>query len=134
MDDEEKETTVCNKCGEINDHKPDCLILKGKAKVLRDPTTGEPLRNQNPGVPNSKWVGKHKAGDVDHEAMEKQKGANKERIKKEGEDKEGEPEPQGESEPGERGDDSGPESDDAPKGRPSDSESSKTTSFPPKSK
>lgn len=33
--------------------------------ILTDPRTGKPLRDQNPGVPDSKWVGKHGVNDVD---------------------------------------------------------------------
>jgi hypothetical protein len=34
-------------------------------RVLTDPTTGMPLRNQHPGVPDSPWVGKHAISDAD---------------------------------------------------------------------
>lgn len=33
---------------------------------LRDPRTGELLRDQSPGVPDSKWVGKHSTNDVEN--------------------------------------------------------------------
>lgn len=37
--------------------------------LLRDPRTGELLRDQSPGVPESPWVGQHKVGDVDSETI-----------------------------------------------------------------
>lgn len=38
-------------------------------KVLKDPKTGAPLRNQHPGVPDSPWVNKHRISDMDGGAV-----------------------------------------------------------------
>ena len=40
-------------------------VAPASKEPLRDPHTGELLRDQDPGVPESNWVGGHKITDVD---------------------------------------------------------------------
>lgn len=70
------ETTRPNLGGEqVKEIKQDGVKLK--PAVLKDPTTGQPLRNQDPGVPNSPWVGTHNVHDMDNKDINERKDQNK---------------------------------------------------------
>jgi len=46
------------------------IAAPASSEPLRDPRTGELLRDQNPGVPNGEWIGKHHIGGADSEKKE----------------------------------------------------------------
>lgn len=46
--------------------KPVVVPTTSEHQPLLDPRTGEPIRDGNPGVPNSPWAGNHSINDVDN--------------------------------------------------------------------
>ena len=55
---------------EEQEMEPPVVAPLSSQEPLRDPRTGELLRDQSPGVPNSAWVGKHNISDVENTAKE----------------------------------------------------------------
>lgn len=53
------------KIANIDPNDPDSPIWDEAQKLWLDRKTNEPLRNQDPGIPQSDYVGKHDPNDVD---------------------------------------------------------------------